>query len=169
MDLTSNGPGLIFGAYTGHSIEFKVNTYKPTEAMSLKCDGWCQLVCKRVKEDQSIGQEIPFSLISVLDDGNFCDVTLKSSDNVIVSNSSSQNWSYNTNFSSLFHFKVQHSLTDPSIEWLRLQHHGHRFLPLQPSQDGRPGKVAQAAHACPFGAKQSKTQKQGHFQLQFHD
>ncbi|XP_055601427.1 uncharacterized protein LOC129750379 [Uranotaenia lowii] len=83
VELSSNGPGLIFGAYTGHSIEFRTNTYSPTDRMSLKCDGWCQLVCQRVNDDQSVGQEIPFTLLSVLDDGNFCDVTLKSCDNVI--------------------------------------------------------------------------------------
>ncbi|XP_055617390.1 uncharacterized protein LOC129762851 [Toxorhynchites rutilus septentrionalis] len=83
LELSSNGPGLIFGAYTGHSIEFKTNSYNPGDRMSLRCNGWCQLVCKRVKEDQSVGQEIPFTLLSVLDDGNFCDVTLKSCDNVI--------------------------------------------------------------------------------------
>ncbi|XP_058444020.1 uncharacterized protein LOC131425830 [Malaya genurostris] len=83
IELTSNGPGLIFGAYTGHSIEFKTNSYQPTDRMTLKCDGWCQLVCKRVMDDQSVGQEIPFTLLSVLDDGNFCDVTLKSCENVI--------------------------------------------------------------------------------------
>lgn len=85
LELSSNGPGLIFGAYTGHSIEFLANTRNPTDRMLLKCDGWCQLVCKRVKDDQSIGQEVPFTLLSVLDDGNFCDVILKSCDNVIVS------------------------------------------------------------------------------------
>lgn len=85
VELSSNGPGLIFGAYTGHSIEFRTNSYNPGDRMSLRCSGWCQLVCKRVKEDQSVGQEIPFTLLSVLDDGNFCDVTLKSCDNVIVS------------------------------------------------------------------------------------
>lgn len=84
LELSSNGPGLIFGSYTGHSIEFLTNTRNPTDRMLLKCEGWCQLICKRVKDDQSIGQEIPFTLLSVLDDGNFCDVTLKSCDNVIV-------------------------------------------------------------------------------------
>uniref|UniRef100_A0A182PN43 BTB domain-containing protein n=1 Tax=Anopheles epiroticus TaxID=199890 RepID=A0A182PN43_9DIPT len=83
VELSSNGPGLIFGAYTGHSIEFRTNHYNPGEQMSLRCDCWCELHCQRVKEDQSVGQEEPFTLLSVLDDGNFCDVTLKSCDNVI--------------------------------------------------------------------------------------
>ncbi|XP_039443755.1 uncharacterized protein LOC120423873 [Culex pipiens pallens] len=83
VELSSAVPGLIFGAYTGHSIEFRTNSYSPADRMTLKCDGWCRLACKRVKEDQSVGQEIPFTLLSVLDDGNFCDVTLKSCDNVI--------------------------------------------------------------------------------------
>uniref|UniRef100_A0A182JMU1 BTB domain-containing protein n=1 Tax=Anopheles atroparvus TaxID=41427 RepID=A0A182JMU1_ANOAO len=83
VELSSNGPGLIFGAYTGHSIEFRTNLYNPGERMSLRCDGWCELHCQRVNDDQSVGQEEPFTLISVLDDGNFCDVTLKSCDNVI--------------------------------------------------------------------------------------
>ncbi|XP_049288529.1 uncharacterized protein LOC125766531 [Anopheles funestus] len=83
VELSSNGPGLIFGAYTGHSIEFRTNHYNPGEQMSLRCDCWCELHCQRVKEDQSVGQEEPFTLITVLDDGNFCDVTLKSCDNVI--------------------------------------------------------------------------------------
>ncbi|XP_058127518.1 uncharacterized protein LOC131291239 [Anopheles ziemanni] len=83
VELSSNGPGLIFGAYTGHSIEFRTNLYNPGERMSLRCDGWCELLCQRVKDDQSVGQEEPFTLISVLDDGNFCDVTLKSCDNMI--------------------------------------------------------------------------------------
>ncbi|XP_050099037.1 uncharacterized protein LOC126579612 isoform X2 [Anopheles aquasalis] len=80
---SAGGPGLIFGAYTGHSIEFRTSTYSPRERMALRCDGWCQLSCQRVKDDQSVGQEEPFTLLSVLNDGNFCDVTLKSSDNVI--------------------------------------------------------------------------------------
>ncbi|XP_053699216.1 uncharacterized protein LOC128746197 [Sabethes cyaneus] len=83
IELSSSEPGLRFGAYTGHTIDFRTNAYDPTDRMSLKCDGWCQLVCKRVMDDQSIGQEIPFTLLSVLDDGNFCDVTLKSCDDVI--------------------------------------------------------------------------------------
>uniref|UniRef100_A0A182N0W2 BTB domain-containing protein n=1 Tax=Anopheles dirus TaxID=7168 RepID=A0A182N0W2_9DIPT len=83
VELSSNGPGLIFGAYTGHSIEFRTSHYNPGEQMSLRCDCWCELHCQRVKEDQSVGQEEPFTLLSVLDDGNFCDVTLKSCDNVI--------------------------------------------------------------------------------------
>uniref|UniRef100_A0A182Q881 BTB domain-containing protein n=1 Tax=Anopheles farauti TaxID=69004 RepID=A0A182Q881_9DIPT len=83
VELSSNGPGLIFGAYTGHSIEFRTNHYNPGEQMSLRCDCWCELHCQRVKEDQSVGQEEPFTLRTVLDDGNFCDVTLKSCDNVI--------------------------------------------------------------------------------------
>ncbi|XP_052872917.1 uncharacterized protein LOC128278266 [Anopheles cruzii] len=82
VQLASNGPCLIFGAYTGHSIEFRTNSYNPRERMSLRCDGWCQLHCRRVQNDQSVGQEEPFTLLSVLDDGNFCDVTLTSSDNV---------------------------------------------------------------------------------------
>lgn len=81
VELTSNGPGLIFSAYGGLSIEFKTNSYSPGDSMTLICDEWCYLVCKRIKENQSAGQEMPFSLLTALYEGYFSDVVIKSTDN----------------------------------------------------------------------------------------
>lgn len=85
VELTSNGPGLIFSAYGGLNIEFKTNSYTPGDSMTLICDEWCYLVCKRIKESQSAGQEMPFSLLTALYEGYFSDVLIKSTDNHQVS------------------------------------------------------------------------------------
>lgn len=85
VEITSNGPGLIFGAYAGLSIEFKTNTYCPGDQMTLVCDEWCSLLCRRVKENQSVGQEAPFTLLPAQWEGYFSDVVIKSTDNIIVS------------------------------------------------------------------------------------
>jgi hypothetical protein len=37
--LDSNGAALLFRSFTGHHIEFRTNTIKPIEKMSLKCEG----------------------------------------------------------------------------------------------------------------------------------
>lgn len=44
--------------------------------MSLSCEGWYTLLCKRIKDEQSI----PFTLISALQDGHFNDGVIKSSE-----------------------------------------------------------------------------------------
>lgn len=85
IQLLSNGPALVLGAYAGLSIEFKTNSFTPGDTMTLICDEWCYLVCKRVKEDQTGGQEAPFSLLSPLYEGYFSDVMIKSTDNIEVS------------------------------------------------------------------------------------
>lgn len=48
--------------------------------MSLSCEGWYTLLCKRIKDEQSIGQDVPFTLISALQDGHFNDGVIKSSE-----------------------------------------------------------------------------------------
>lgn len=85
IELTSNGPGLVFSAYGGLSIEFKTNSFVPGDTMTLTCDEWCYLVCKRIKESQSAGQEMPFSLLTALYEGYFSDILIKSTDNHQVS------------------------------------------------------------------------------------
>lgn len=86
IEVTSNGPGLIFGAYAGLSIEFKTKSFVPGDSMTLVCDEWCFLVCKRIQDNQTGGQEMPFSLLTALYEGYFSDVVIKSTDNVNVSN-----------------------------------------------------------------------------------
>lgn len=46
--------------------------------MALSCDGWYTLLCRRVKEEQSVGQDVPFTLISALQEGFFTDAFVKS-------------------------------------------------------------------------------------------
>lgn len=41
LALDSNGAALLFRSFTGHHIEFRTNTIKPIEKMSLKCEGSC--------------------------------------------------------------------------------------------------------------------------------
>lgn len=48
--------------------------------MSLSCEGWYTLLCKRIKDEQSIGQDVPFTLISALQEGHFNDGVIKSSE-----------------------------------------------------------------------------------------
>lgn len=44
LALDSNGAALLFRSFTGHHIEFRTNTIKPIEKMSLKCEGLCMLL-----------------------------------------------------------------------------------------------------------------------------
>lgn len=44
LALDSNGAALLFRSFTGHHIEFRTNTIKPIEKMSLKCEGSCLLL-----------------------------------------------------------------------------------------------------------------------------
>ncbi|GAB0094528.1 uncharacterized protein DMENIID0001_098400 [Sergentomyia squamirostris] len=80
VELPDNGPGLAFGAYAGHNIEFKTTTYSPMDMMVLNCEGWCFLSCRRLREDQTIIQDCPFTLLSALQEGYFADVIIKSSE-----------------------------------------------------------------------------------------
>lgn len=48
--------------------------------MALSCDGWYTLLCKRIKDEQSVEQDVPFSLISALREGYFNDGVIKSSE-----------------------------------------------------------------------------------------
>lgn len=48
--------------------------------MALSCDGWYTLLCQRIKDEQSVGQDVPFSLISALREGYFNDGRIKSSE-----------------------------------------------------------------------------------------
>lgn len=48
--------------------------------MALSCDGWYTLLCKRIKDEQSVEQDVPFSLISALREGYFNDGLIKSSE-----------------------------------------------------------------------------------------
>lgn len=83
MDFT-NGPGLLFRSFTGHHIEFKTGNLNPIEHMTLNCDGWCSLTCKRIKKDQSIGQSIQYTLLSAFEEKFFTDIVLKSCDGFTV-------------------------------------------------------------------------------------
>jgi hypothetical protein len=76
---------LLFGSGSGIHIEFKTETFNPTENLKLKCDGWCQISCKRINKDQSIGQDTQYTLLSAYDEKFFGDVTIKSCDNITVS------------------------------------------------------------------------------------
>lgn len=94
----NEAPMLLFGAFAGHSIEFKVfqkkkipclvrmqfflktETITPGNSMALSCDGWYTLLCKRVKEEQSVGQDVPFTLLAALREGYFNDGIIKSSE-----------------------------------------------------------------------------------------
>uniref|UniRef100_A0A1L8DML4 BTB domain-containing protein n=1 Tax=Nyssomyia neivai TaxID=330878 RepID=A0A1L8DML4_9DIPT len=82
VELLSNGPGLTFGAYAGHNIEFKTTTFTPMDMMVLNCEGWCFLSCRRMREDQTIVQDCPFSLLPALQEGYFADVIIKSSESL---------------------------------------------------------------------------------------
>lgn len=53
--------------------------------MTLNCEGLYRITCKRMREDEAIGQAGPFSLISALQEGYFTDVIIKSSDGLYVS------------------------------------------------------------------------------------
>ncbi|KAG5684819.1 hypothetical protein PVAND_014032 [Polypedilum vanderplanki] len=71
---------LLFRSFTGHHIEFRTNTIKPLESMTLKCEGWCTLTCKRIKKDQSIGQSIQYTLLPAFEEKFFSDIVIKSCD-----------------------------------------------------------------------------------------
>ncbi|KAG4075849.1 hypothetical protein HA402_003675 [Bradysia odoriphaga] len=80
MDAMAEGPGLLFGAFAGHNIEFKTDNYTPSNTMSLSCEGWYTLLCKRIKDEQSTGQDVPFTLIAALQEVHFNDGVIKSSE-----------------------------------------------------------------------------------------
>lgn len=84
MDFT-NGPGLLFRSFTGHHIEFRTSNFNPIEHMTLNCEGWCSLTCKRIKKDQSIGQSIQYTLLSAFEEKFFTDIVIKSCDGFTVS------------------------------------------------------------------------------------
>lgn len=46
--------------------------------MQLSCDGWYTLVCKRLRDEQSREQDVPFTFLSALHQGFFHDGYLKS-------------------------------------------------------------------------------------------
>lgn len=46
--------------------------------MQLSCDGWYTLVCKRLRDEQSREQDVPFTFVSALHQGFFHDGYLKS-------------------------------------------------------------------------------------------
>lgn len=56
----------------------------PGDMMVLNCEGLYRVTCKRVRDDEAIGQAGPFSLISALQEGYFTDVIIKSSDSLYV-------------------------------------------------------------------------------------
>lgn len=58
----------------------------PGKSMKLSCEGWYTLVCKRLRDEQSREQDIPFTFLSALYQGFFHDGYLKSSEGHQVSN-----------------------------------------------------------------------------------
>ncbi|XP_017785530.1 PREDICTED: uncharacterized protein LOC108568763 isoform X2 [Nicrophorus vespilloides] len=90
---TSSGTSLVvilrFGAYAGHVLEFKCDQStaeqlwialrkgKPINKMTLICEGWCVLDCKRIADIcTDDGTNRPFSLLQALEEGYFSDLTL---------------------------------------------------------------------------------------------
>lgn len=103
FDVNELNPRLIFGAFAGHSIEFKVRnsrcvsglskylqfplqtyTLTPADTLVLECENWYSLLCKRLKEDEAVGQEKEFTFIDALSESYFSDVIIKSSDGIDV-------------------------------------------------------------------------------------
>ncbi|XP_037937883.1 uncharacterized protein LOC119671364 [Teleopsis dalmanni] len=81
-DVNDTNPRLVFGAFAGHSIEFRTNTLTPTDILVLDCENWYALECKRLKESQAAGQEKEFSFAEALSETYFSDVVIKSSNNL---------------------------------------------------------------------------------------
>lgn len=84
INMDMDGPGLLFRSFTGHHIEFRTGCLNPIEHLTLNCEGWCTLTCKRIKKDQSIGQSIQYTLLSAFEEKFFSDVTIKSCDGFSV-------------------------------------------------------------------------------------
>jgi hypothetical protein len=84
INMDMDGPGLLFRSFTGHHIEFRTGCVNPIEHMTLNCEGWCTLTCKRIKKDQSIGQSIQYTLLSAYEEKFFSDITIKSCDGFSV-------------------------------------------------------------------------------------
>uniref|UniRef100_W8BR21 TD and POZ domain-containing protein 4 n=1 Tax=Ceratitis capitata TaxID=7213 RepID=W8BR21_CERCA len=80
FDVNETNPRLVFGAFAGHSIEFRTNTLTPTDTLVLDCENWYALECKRLKECHAAGQEREFSFAEALQESYFTDVIIKSSD-----------------------------------------------------------------------------------------
>lgn len=64
---------------------FQTNTFTPLENLTLRCEGWCVITCKRIKKDQSIGQETQYTLQPAYEEKFFSDITVKSCDEILVS------------------------------------------------------------------------------------
>jgi hypothetical protein len=84
INLDVDGPNLLFRSFTGHHIEFRTGCVKPLEHMTMNCEGWCRLTCKRIKKDQSIGQSIQYTLLSAFEEKFFSDIIVKSGDGFSV-------------------------------------------------------------------------------------
>ncbi|KYB25250.1 uncharacterized protein LOC100141518 [Tribolium castaneum] len=77
---TISGVVLRFGAYAGHVLEFRCDQMEPRENLTMTCESWCMLHCKRIYEDATDKyHSIPFSLLPALEDGYFSDLTIVSS------------------------------------------------------------------------------------------
>ncbi|CAH1375656.1 unnamed protein product [Tenebrio molitor] len=75
-----SGVILRFGAYAGHVLEFRCDQMEPRDNLSMTCEAWCMLHCKRVYEESTHKyHSVPFSLLPALEDGYFSDLTLTSS------------------------------------------------------------------------------------------
>uniref|UniRef100_T1GIV8 Uncharacterized protein n=1 Tax=Megaselia scalaris TaxID=36166 RepID=T1GIV8_MEGSC len=85
FDVHEDNPRLVFGAIAGHCIEFNTTSLKPTDTLYLDCDGWYILECKRLKNDQAVGQEKEFSFEEAFNECYFSDVVIKSSEGLEVS------------------------------------------------------------------------------------
>lgn len=93
------GVVLRFGAYAGHVIKFKVSGFtetvffllstflqsdqiEPRDTVTLTCEEWGMLHCKRIQEDPNEENfDSPFSLLPALEDGYFSDIKLVASNN----------------------------------------------------------------------------------------
>lgn len=65
---------------------FQCDQKEPRDNLTMTCDSWCILHCKRIYEDCiDKYHSIPFSLLPALEDGYFSDLTLVSSNKKQVS------------------------------------------------------------------------------------
>lgn len=62
----------------------QTSSLKPNDTLYLDCDGWYVLECKRLKNDQAVGQEKEFSYEDAFNECYFSDVVIKSSDGLEV-------------------------------------------------------------------------------------
>ncbi|KAL3270189.1 hypothetical protein HHI36_009246 [Cryptolaemus montrouzieri] len=68
---------LRFGEYAGHVIEFKSDQRKPKDSVVLSSEGLYTLHCKRIPEEISEDNyQVPFSLLTALEEGYFSDVVI---------------------------------------------------------------------------------------------